>query len=218
MTQLHEQYRPQLWSDVVGQREAVKKITTLAKRGLGGRAYFISGKSGTGKTTIAMLLAAEVADDWGIDELDASSVTVKTIQDMERRHSGRGLGKGGYAVVVNESHGLRRDVIRQLLVTLERIPEHVVWVFTTTIEGQEALFEDQIDAHPLLSRCIEMPLRFRGLKGEFAQHCMLIAEKENLSNKSLKDYMALAEDCNMNMRMMLQKIEAGDMCPEESLL
>jgi hypothetical protein len=44
----------------------------------------------------------------------------------------RGMSeKGGRAVIINEAHGLRKDVIRQLLVTLERIPPHVVWVFTS---------------------------------------------------------------------------------------
>ncbi len=39
------------------------------------------------------------------------------------------------AVIVNESHGLRKDTIRQLLVLLERLPAHVVFVFTTTTDG-----------------------------------------------------------------------------------
>ena len=59
---------------------------------------------------------------------------------------------------MNEAHGLRKDVIRQMLVTLERIPSHVVWIFTTTTEGQEGLFEDYDDAAPLLSRCLPLPL------------------------------------------------------------
>ena len=60
--QLHEQFRPQSWSDVVGQSKALARIERLRKRGLGGRAYWIAGQSGTGKTTIAKLLAAELAD------------------------------------------------------------------------------------------------------------------------------------------------------------
>ena len=50
---LTEQYRPQAWADVVGQDKIVQRIQALAKRGLAGRAYWISGQSGTGKTTIA---------------------------------------------------------------------------------------------------------------------------------------------------------------------
>jgi hypothetical protein len=74
------------------------------------------------------------------------------LKDLEFESNLKGFGdKSGRAFIVNEAHGLRKDVIRQLLVMLERIPPHVVWVFTTTIEGQESLFEDYDDASPLLS-------------------------------------------------------------------
>ncbi len=57
LAQLHEQYRPSAWSDVIGQDKALARIETLRKRGLGGRSYWLSGASGTGKTSIAKLLA-----------------------------------------------------------------------------------------------------------------------------------------------------------------
>src|SRR6516165_1696906 len=150
---LTEQYRPQTWADVVGQDKIVQRIQSLAKRGLAGRAYWLSGASGTGKTTIARLIAADVASEFDIEEVDASALTVAQLRELERGLSFRGMSdKGGRAVIINEAHGLRRDVIRQLLVVLERIPGHVVWVFTTTSENQDQLFEDYADATPLLSR------------------------------------------------------------------
>ena len=57
MSTLFEQYRPRAWSDVVGQDKIVARIQLLAKRGLAGRAYWLSGQSGTGKTSIARLIA-----------------------------------------------------------------------------------------------------------------------------------------------------------------
>ncbi len=123
-TPLVEQYRPKAWADVVGQDKLVTRIQALAKRGLSGRAYWLSGQSGTGKTTIARLLAAEVADDFMVQEVDASTLTVSALTDLERQSQVSGFfgDKRGRAYIVNEAHGLRKDVIRQLLVTLERIP------------------------------------------------------------------------------------------------
>lgn len=59
MKPLYEAHRPQSWDEVVGQDKAVSKLLALKERvGLAGRAYWISGQSGTGKTTIARLIAA----------------------------------------------------------------------------------------------------------------------------------------------------------------
>jgi DNA polymerase-3 subunit gamma/tau len=174
---LPEQYRPRTWADVVGQDKVVQRIQALAKRGLAGRAYWLSGGSGTGKTTIARLIAAAVADEFCIQEVDAAALTVAQLRDLEREMGIRGWGeRGGRAYVVNEAHALRKDVIRQLLVLLERLPAHVVVVFTTTTEGQDALFEDYDDASPLLSRCLRLDLARRDLARPFAERA------GNLSN------------------------------------
>jgi DNA polymerase III subunit gamma/tau len=134
---LTEQYRPRTWAEVVGQEKIVQRIQALAKRGLAGRAYWLSGGSGQGKTTIARLVAAEVAEALFTRELDAAALTVSELQELEREmHICGGGDKGGRAFIVNEAHALRKPVIRQLLVLLERIPAHVAIIFTTT-EGQE---------------------------------------------------------------------------------
>jgi DNA polymerase III gamma/tau subunit len=67
--QLTEVYRPQRWEDVVGQDKIVTRVRALAQRsGLAGRAFFLSGSSGTGKTSIARLIAAEVAGPPAVSE------------------------------------------------------------------------------------------------------------------------------------------------------
>jgi hypothetical protein len=156
-----------------------------------------------------------VAGEWDVDEFDAQALTPARIADIERTLAFRGMSeRGGRAVIVNEAHGLRKEAIRQLLVTLERIPAHVVWVFTSTVEGTESLFEDCDDASPLLSRCLRLDLARRDLAKPFAERCKAIAEAEGLNGQSLEKYVRLIQKHRQNLRAALQEIEAGGMLAE----
>ncbi len=186
--QLHEQYRPASWSDLIGLDAITRKIDTLRKRGLSGRTYWITGASGTGKTTVARILAAEVADDYAITEFDTPRQVSSA--DLERiRDSYRYVAMGRECYIVNEAHGLRRDQIERLLGLTENAPDTVTWIFTTTNEGNE-LFEDQLDSHPFGSRCQPLSLPRRGLAEPFAARAKEIAEAEGLDGQPVAKYVS----------------------------
>ncbi len=209
---LYEKYRPATFSDVVGQDKAVSRLRRLAESGsLGGRAFWISGGSGTGKTTIARILAAEVSDPMFTVELDAHDLTPAKLRELEYDSHYSAFGKGGRAYIVNEAHGLRKDTVRQLLVLLERVKDNALWLFTTTKDGQDTLFEECEDSGPLMSRCIKVPLTVKGLCKPFAVRCREIAQREGLDGQSPQRYETLLKDVRNNFRAALQAIEAGEM-------
>ena len=156
---LYDKYRPNDFDGVLGQDKAIKQIRLAGKTGFGGKAFWVSGPSGVGKATLDRIIARQIADDFCIEEYDsADKLTAEELRKIDDQIGMYGWGRGGRAIVVNEAHGLRAPIVRQLLGPLERLPSHVAMIFTTTRDGEEKLFDDQIDASPLLSWCIEVRL------------------------------------------------------------
>jgi DNA polymerase III delta prime subunit len=211
---LYELARPATLDDVVGQSKAISALRARFNRygTYAGKAYWISGSSGTGKTTIARILAESVAEPICTVEYGSGrELTTDIVKDIAKTLTYKGFGKGGRAIIVNEAHHLTEPVIKLLLGIIEPPPPHAVWIFTTTRDGDE-LFEDGIDAGPFGSRVTRINLTNQGLSKAFAERSQLVAIQHGLDGGAdLAQYEKLAKRCKNNLREMLELIEDGCM-------
>lgn len=213
---LFHKHRPRTLADVAGHMRQKLILQKFADSGtLTGRAYWITGLSGIGKSTLAGIIADLIAEPWNVHELDAGHLTPAKIEALERESRSYAIGeKPGRCFIVNEAHGLRSDSVRSLLTTLEAknggLPSHVAWIFTTTVDGMGKF--DGIDSAPLLSRCLMLNLTPD--REAFARRAMEIAEAEGLGDAPLAEYVRLMEFCGDNLRMALSQIETGVMLGE----
>ncbi|MBQ9683939.1 DNA polymerase III subunit gamma/tau [Candidatus Saccharibacteria bacterium] len=141
MKALYRRYRPKTLSEVVGQEQITTVLQNSLKNGKLAHAYLFIGPRGTGKTSVARILAHEInnfpyelEDDYlDIIEIDAASNTgVDNIRDL-REKAIIAPTKGKYKVyIIDEVHMLSKSAFNALLKTLEEPPEHVVFIMATT--------------------------------------------------------------------------------------
>jgi DNA polymerase-3 subunit gamma/tau len=206
---LYEKYRPTTWAEFIGQPKVVERLRRVTERaGWDRDAIWLSGGSGCGKSSAALIIARQVATDLFIDELDGDKCNVQAVRDLERV-LGLSAPNSWRVVIVNEAHAMSRQAVQAWLTLLERLPLHALIIFTTTQEESVDLFGDF--TAPLLSRCKVFTFTNQGLAQVFAKRAREIALAENLDGKPEAAYVRLVQDCHNNMRAVLQRIEAAEM-------
>ena len=152
---LYRKYRPQTFSDVVGQEHITTVLKNELRDGTTVHAYLFTGTRGTGKTTCAKILANAVncldskdgdpclscescksclnGENTDIVEIDAASNNgVDNIREL-REIIGFAPAQSKYRVyIIDEVHMLSTGAFNALLKTLEEPPEHVIFILATT--------------------------------------------------------------------------------------
>ena len=131
---LYRQYRPHGFNEVRGQEQVTAVLEKAIKNNKVAHAYLFCGTRGTGKTSVARILARELGvSDKDLYEMDAASN--RGIEDI------RELREGVYAMpfespykfyILDEAHMLTKDAWNAFLKTLEEPPAHAIFVLATT--------------------------------------------------------------------------------------
>jgi DNA polymerase III subunit gamma/tau len=206
-------YRPQRFSDVVGQEHVTQTLANAIKQKRTAHAYLFCGPRGTGKTTIARIFAKclnctdgpkvdfdeqdarciEIAEGRSLDviEIDgASNRGIEEIRELRDTVKYAPAASKFKIYIIDEVHMLTKEAFNALLKTLEEPPAHVKFMFATT-EPEKVL-------PTILSRCQRFDLR-RIPTALISQHLAHIARQEKVKIDEAALY-AIARGADGGMR------------------
>ncbi|MGC1617702.1 MAG: DNA polymerase III subunit gamma/tau [Candidatus Acidiferrum sp.] len=228
-------WRPQTFSDLVGQSHVTSTLANAIKNNRVAHAYIFSGARGVGKTTAARILAKamncakgptaepcgecdsckEIAAGTSLDviEIDAASNRgidqIRELREMVRYAPAASRSK---VVILDEAHMLTGEASNALLKTLEEPPDRVVFVMATTQP------EDLADT----IRSRSQHFHFRALTfAEITGRLEEIAKKENLQIEpgALAVIARMAEGSLRDALSLLEQARAycGDVIPDKEV-
>ncbi len=193
---LYRKYRPQVFSEVVGQEHVVQTLTNAVSSGIISHAYLFSGPRGSGKTTVARLLAkslncqnrkegefepcnkcsscSEIMENRSLDLIEIDAASHRGIDEMRELRDGIRFApsKSKYKIfIIDESHQLTKEAANALLKTLEEPPSHAIFILATT--------EIHKMIPTIISRCQRFDFRKLTL-AEIVKKLEFIAKKEGI--------------------------------------
>jgi len=159
---LYRKYRPKTFADIFGQSHVVTVLQNAAKTDHLAHAYLFYGPRGSGKTTIARLVAkvancqtrakdtsfakkgepcntcgpcTEISAGRGIDVIEIDAASNRGIDEIRSLKEGIRLSPSSYkykVVIIDETHMLTKEAFNALLKTLEEPPAHAILILATT--------------------------------------------------------------------------------------
>lgn len=229
-------YRPQRFSDVVGQEHVTQTLENAIRQNRIAHAYIFCGPRGTGKTTIARIFAMclnctggpkvdldesdsrvqEIREGRSIDvfEIDgASNRGIEEIRELRETVKFAPASSRFKIYIIDEVHMLTKEAFNALLKTLEEPPAHVKFMFATT-EPEKVL-------PTILSRCQRFDLR-RIPVDLIVKHLGEIAGKEKVKIEPAALYAIArgAEGCMRDAESALDQLISfcGEKIVEEDVL